>query len=169
MSPEPVRLILARRELRRVLEEGHEAGILHPAQRSLAQGIFAVAGRPVERIPRALEQFPGDRADMNKQDVLAMAERQRAPLVPVEAADSPGSLIGYVRVIDLKLERFAGAQPVAPLLDIRQSSTHLAALMRLESANESLARVVNVRGETLGIVTTERLQEPLLGSRHGAA
>ena len=49
VSPEPVRSILARRELRRVLEEGHEAGILHPAQRSLAQGIFAVAGRPVEQ------------------------------------------------------------------------------------------------------------------------
>ena len=34
--------------------------------------------------------------------------------------------------------------------------------MRLESGNESLARVVNARGETLGIVTTKRLREPLL-------
>jgi CBS domain containing-hemolysin-like protein len=168
-TSEPVRLILARRELRRVLEEGHEAGILHPAQRSLAQGIFAVAGRPVEQFLTPLEQFPRARADMNREDVLAMAERQRAPLVPVESLDSPGNLIGYVRVIDLKLSDSPGLSPLRPLLEIRQTSTHLAALMRLESANESLARVVNTRGETLGIVTTERLQEPLLGYRHGAA
>ena len=33
--------------------------------------------------------------------------------------------------------------------------------MRLESSGDSLARVVNARGETVGIVTLERLREPL--------
>ena len=40
--------------------------------------------------------------------------------------------------------------------------THLAALMRLESSGDSLGKcVVNARGETLGLVTLERLREPL--------
>ena len=78
---------------------------------------------------------------------------------------SRAASIGYVRVIDLKLSDSPELGPLRPLLEIRESSTHLAALMRLESANESLARVVNARGETVGIVTTERLREPLLHYR----
>ena len=52
--------------------------------------------------------------------------------------------------------------PLRPLLEIRDTSSHLAVLTRLESANESLAAVVNARGETIGIVTARRLREPLL-------
>jgi CBS domain containing-hemolysin-like protein len=166
ISTDPVRLILARRELRRVLEEGHEAGILHPAQRSLAQGIFAVAGQPVGKFLVPIDSWPRVQPIMHKNDVLALAERYEAPLIPVELPELPGSLIGYVRVIDLKLSDSPALSPVRPLLEIRESSTHLAALMRLESANESLARVVNAHGETVGIVTTERLREPLLSARH---
>jgi CBS domain containing-hemolysin-like protein len=160
--PEPVRVILARRELRRVLEEGHEAGILHPAQRSLAQGIFAVASQPVGQFLVPPGALPRAQAGMNKQAVLALAEQHRAPVIPVESPAPAGELIGYVRVIDLKLSAGQELRPLRPLLEIRESSTHLAALMRLESANESLARVVGARGETIGLVTTERLREPLL-------
>ena len=136
VSSEPVRLILARRELRRVLEEGHEAGILHPAQRSLAQGIFAVAGRPVEQFLVPLEQLPRARADMNKEEVLAMAERQ-----PAAGAGGSGRFAGQpdrLRPRDrLEAQRFAGLGPLRPLLEMRQKSTHLAALMRLESGTRA--------------------------------
>jgi len=162
VSPKPIRSILARRELRRVLEEGHEAGILHPAQRSLAQGIFAVADRPVGQFLVPIGQLPRARATMSKPEVLALAERYRAAVIPVEAAESAGSLVGYVRVIDLVLSDSAELGPLRPLLEIRDSSTLLAVLTRLESANENLAAVVNARGETVGIVTTRRLREPLL-------
>ena len=37
-APEEVRLRIARRELRRALEEGHEVGILHPSQVELKKG-----------------------------------------------------------------------------------------------------------------------------------
>ena len=137
---EPIRLVLARRELRRVLEEGHEAGILHPAQRSLAQGIFAVAGQPVGQFLVAADELPRAAANMSKGEVLAMAQRRRVPLVPVEAADEPGRLIGYVRVIDLKLSDAPELGPLRPLLEIRESSTHLAALMRLESQRKPCPR-----------------------------
>ena len=152
-------MILARRELRRVLDEGHEAGILRPAQRRLAQGIFAIAGRPVGDFLTPMDQLPRATAEMSKVEALALAERCRAAVIPIESA---GNLVGYVRVIDLKLSDAPDLGSLRPLLEIRESCNHLAALMRLESANESLARVVNARGETLGIVTTKRLREPLL-------
>jgi CBS domain containing-hemolysin-like protein len=158
-SQEPTRLVLAQRELRQILAEGHEAGILHPAQQSLAHGILAVARKPV----RQFLALPGPtvqaRADMGKEAVLRLAERNHAAVIPV--ADGSGRLVGYVRVIDLRLHEGNDLAPIRPLPEIRDDSSHLAALMRLESSGDSLAQVVNGRGETIGIVTLERLREPL--------
>jgi len=161
-SPEPIRLTLARRELRRVLEEGHEAGILHPAQRSLAQGIFAVAKRPVTQFVTPLGKLPRARRDMSKEDVLGLARRYRIAVVPVESAEVAGELSDYVRVIDLGLGASDQIGPLRPLLEIPETATHLSALMQMHSAKESLARVVDSRGATMGIVAADRLHEPLL-------
>lgn len=80
-------------------------------------------------------------------------------MLPV--ADGSDRLVGYVRVIDLRLHEGNDLAPIRPLPEIRDDSSHLAALMRLESSGDSLAQVVNGRGETIGIVTLERLREPL--------
>ena len=48
-SPQDIRLTLARRELAELLTEGHEAGILQPAQQSLAQALLFVAGQRGEK------------------------------------------------------------------------------------------------------------------------
>jgi CBS domain containing-hemolysin-like protein len=158
-SQEPVRLVLAQRELRQILAEGHEAGILHPAQQSLAHGILAVARRPLRQFLTPPGEMVQARAGMGKQAVLGLAERSHAAVVPI--ADASGRLVGYVRVVDLRLHEGDDPAPVRPLPEVRDDSSHLAALMRLESSGDSLARVVNARGETVGIVTLERLREPL--------
>jgi len=166
-SPERVRLTLARRELQQVMEEGHEVGILHPAQRGLAQGIFAVADRPVRQFITPLAQLPRARSDMTKQEVLRLAQRFRIAVVAVEAADAKGELIGYVRVIDLGLSESDNLGPIHRLLEISEETSHVAALMRMQSANESLARVVNSQGKTLGIVAIDQLREPLFHGVRG--
>ncbi len=160
-SPEQIRLTLARRELRWVLEEGHEAGILHPAQRGLAQGIFAVAQQPVARFTTPLEQLPRARFDMDKEEVLRLARRYRISVVPVESPDPSAKLAGYFRVIDLGLSESDEVGPLRRLLEIGEETSQVAALMRMQGAKEELARVVNADGETLGIVTADRLREPL--------
>jgi CBS domain containing-hemolysin-like protein len=159
-SREPTRLVLAQRELRQILAEGHEAGILHPAQQSLAHGILAVARKPLRQFITPPGQILQVRADMNRQDVLRQAERAHTAVMPV-AAETSGRLIGYVRVVDLSLHLGDVLSPIHPLPEIRDDVSHLAALMRLESSGDSLARVVDARGETVGIVTLERLREPL--------
>lgn len=163
-APEQVRLTLARRELRRVLEEGHEAGILHPAQRGLAQGIFAVAHRPVTEFATPLEQLPRARSDMTKQEILRLARCYRVAVVPVESPHADKALIGYLRVIDLGLSEADEVGPLRQLLAIPEDTSHVAALMQMQSAKESLARVVSADGRILGIVTTDRLREPLFRS-----
>jgi CBS domain containing-hemolysin-like protein len=160
-SPEPVRLVLAQRELRQVLAEGHDAGILHPAQQSLAHGIFAVARKPVKQFVTPLSQMLIVRSGMSKPAVLRLAEQTRTAIIPVAAADGSNRLIGCVRVIDLRLRSGDDLAPLRPLPEIRDDATHLAALTRLENSGEGLAQVVNAKGEAIGIVLLERLREPL--------
>jgi putative hemolysin len=159
-SHEPIRLVLAQRELRRILTEGHEAGILHPAQQSLAHGILAVSRKPVRQFLAMPGQMLQVRADLGKQAVLRLAQRNHTAVIPVSADDS-GRLVGYVRVVDLCLHEGDDLAPIRPLPEVHDDSSHLEALMRLESTGDSLARVINARGETVGIVTLERLREPL--------
>jgi len=160
-SPEQIRLTLARRELRRVLEEGHEAGILHAAQRGLAQGIFTVAQQPVARFVTPLRQLPRARPDLDKEELLRLARQYRISVIPVESSESSEELAGYYRVIDLGLSESERLGPPRRFLEIAEDTTHVAALMRMQSAQEELARVVNAGGETVGIVTADRLREPL--------
>ena len=98
-------------------------------------------------------------AGLSKSAALRLAERSHTAALPVAGAGR--RLVGYVRVIDLHLHAGDELAPIRPLPELPEDVTHLAALMRLESSGDSLARVVNARGETLGLVTLERLREPL--------
>jgi putative hemolysin len=157
---EPIRLVLAQRELRQILAEGHEEGILHTAQQSLAHGILAVARKPVRQFLAPPGELVPVRVDQGKQAVLRLARQNHAAVIPV-AADATGRLIGYVRVVDLCLHEGEDLAPIHPLPEVRDDSSHLAALMRLESTGDSLARAVDSRGETVGLITLDRLREPL--------
>jgi CBS domain containing-hemolysin-like protein len=159
-TPEQVRLAIARRELRRVLEEGHEEGILYPAQQELAQGIFAVAKNPVTGFLTPLAEVPRARAGSSKADVLRLAQRMNVAAVPIEES---GRLLGYVRVVDLKLDRSDGLGPLRPLLVIPHTDAHIDALMRMHAAKESLAQVVDAQGRVLGMLLTARIGQPLFG------
>jgi putative hemolysin len=168
--PERVRLTLARRELGRLLAEGHEAGVLRPSQFALARGIFAVADRSVADYTTPLDEVPRARSDMSKEEVIRLARRLKTPDVPVEDAGSdPPRLLGYVRVIDLALDPSDRLAPIRPLLDVPHTGSHIEAMMRLQSAQESLARVVDARGQTLGILTAQELREPLFGTKRTGA
>lgn len=160
--PDKVQLAIARRELRHLLEEGHEAGVLHPSQRQLTRGIFTLAKLPVSRFAVPLEDVARARTTMTKDEVLRLAERARLPALPIEEPGPEPRLIGYVRVIDLALERSDRIAPVRSLLEIPQSDTHIDALMRMYRAKESLAQVVDLSGRPVGILTVRRLGEPLL-------
>ena len=166
-SPEPVRLALARRELRRVIEEGHDVGILRPAQRHLAQGIFAVAKRPVVEFATPIGHFPRVRRDTPKQEILRLARRYRVAEIPVEEvyqSNDGRRLIGYLRVVDLTLDEAEEVPEPRPFLEIPHTEIHLAVLMQMQAAQQPIARVVDDNGRTIGIVTARRLAEPLFRS-----
>ena len=160
-SPARVQLMLARKELVQVLEEGHHAGILQPAQRKLAQGLFAVANQPVVTFATPAARVPSVRLGTRVSDVLRMARRHGVPAIPVVPATGSRQPVGYVRVVDLFLSKADRVEEVHPLLDIRDTDRHIEALMRMQTEQEMLARVVNEEHQTVGLISARRLIEPL--------
>jgi putative hemolysin len=163
--PEQVRLTLARRELQQLLVEGQEAGVLHSAQQSLARGLLSLGGRRVGPFITPLADMPRAREDMPKQDVLRLAGRYRIAEVPVEAASPERELIGYVRVVDLALEDSDALTPLRPLIEIPNTASHIDAIVQMENAGQTLARVVDDQRRTLGVLTAASLRKPLFRSR----
>ncbi|GAB2530316.1 hemolysin family protein [Nocardia heshunensis] len=90
---------------------------------------------------------------------------------PVRAAD--GSLVGYLHVkdvLDLTADDDAGPGTPIPRTDIRplptlsMGTTLFEALARLRRTNSHLGRVVDSRGNTVGIVALEDLVEEFVGT-----
>ncbi len=160
-SPEQVRLMLARRELVQILEEGHEAGILRPAQRNLAQALFAVASQSVVRLVTPLSRVVTIRKGLSRPDVIRLARRHRLADVPVRSDDKSNQLLGYVRTIDLYLDDGDWNAHIRPLLEIPLSDTHIAAVMKMQSQQETLANVVDHAGATVGLLNDRLITEPL--------
>jgi CBS domain containing-hemolysin-like protein len=157
-SPERVRLTLAGKELSRVFEEGQEAGILSRAQRWLAQNLFVFADRPVTAACLSLARFASVPADAPSAAVLRLARRRQTPYIMVL---KQRKLAGYIRTVDLMLASEDTPLKPRPLMTIPHTQTHLAALMKMQDAHETIARVANEKDETIGLVTLRHLTEPL--------
>ncbi|MFV1964749.1 MAG: CNNM domain-containing protein [Pirellulaceae bacterium] len=159
-APLRVRLTLARKELQQVLEEGHEAGILRPAQRDLAQSLFGVAPRPVLDFTTPMARMAIVRLGARKAELLRIARRHRVTIVPLLEA-SGRQLAGYVRIVDLYLDDSETVDSVRELPVIAANESHIAVLIRMQTNKEELARVVDDANETVGLLYAEELTEPL--------
>jgi putative hemolysin len=162
-SPEQIRLALAKRELQQFLQEGLEARILMPTQSQLAQSFFLLAARPVREFCTPLSQIDLVPAKSRIIEVLARAQRKKLSEIPV-VQGKRNELVGYVRTIDLLLEK----NPKKPIRGIRKipeiKSTELygEALIQMQSGSETMMKVVNPLGQTIGLVTLDQLTNPML-------
>ncbi|MEM8732657.1 MAG: CNNM domain-containing protein, partial [Planctomycetota bacterium] len=82
---------LERKELQRVLLEGHEVGVLAPAQRDLAQNLFTFGPRPVRTSAIPMRALPMVDPQIDRDEALEACKRTKQKLVGVRAAKSPRS------------------------------------------------------------------------------
>jgi CBS domain containing-hemolysin-like protein len=158
---EQVRTKLARRELLDMFEEGHEAGVLRTSQRRLAQGLLAVANRPVSQFTVPTARIALATLDMDKAEILRLARRYNLNEIPVQKGQAAEGFAGYVRVVDLALSESPSVGPVRRLMELSAQESHLAALKLMHNAGQDIARVTDAQGRTMGFVTARALSEPL--------
>ena len=158
-SPQKLRLGLARRELAYVFEEGHDAGLLHPSQRALAQGLITLASSPVEEFATPAARMFCATTTMSKQQILALGKRHRMTVIPIVEASSRKRVLGYVQLIDLYLDKKDRVPSPRPLVDIRATDGFLKSLMRLQQEGAALGRVLDNQGNTVGYITARQLSK----------
>jgi len=161
-SPQVLRLRLARRELGELLAEGHEVGILLPAQQSLAQSMLAVAGLPVKSFALPTGRAVRATTTMSKSDVLRIAQRHNRALLPIEDARQGRKLVGYLRMMDLYLDKSPTLPPSRPLIELQANQSCLSALRKLSQSEDALGHVIGDDEKTVGFVTGRELRMALL-------
>ena len=167
-TPLRVRRAIARKELQEVLQEGHDAGILRPAQRHLAQNLFAMGPQRVAAYSRPVPRVGIPRLGASRERTLRWAARHGAAVLPV--LDRRGrALAGYVRVIDLCLNDKETLDDVRPLVQLAPTASPIEAIMRLQSEKEEMAQLVDSRGRTVGLVYAADLIDSLFRNPNRSA
>lgn len=164
-SPQRLRMVLARRELEQVFEEGHQAGVLNPTQQALAQGLFALANQPVQQFAIPPSRMVAATTKMSRQEILRLARRHRLPVLPVEDVDQRRKVVGCIRVVDLYLKCDDGMPPPLSVVELKATEPVLRAIAQLHNPNQPLAHVVDADGRTVGFVTARTLTSALFRSR----
>jgi len=160
-SPQHVRHELARQELIQVLREGHEVGILQPAQQVLAKNLFAVASQRVSKYATPISRAGKLVLGQSRLEALRFGKRRKLSAAVV--TDGQGELVGYVRMIDLYLNHSAviEQQHLSTLGQVNASDSHGVSLMHMESNKHELAQVLDAKGATIGVLSIAQLTAPL--------
>ena len=163
-APETVRMRLAREELKQVLSEGHEAGILKPVQHHLAQTLFSVASESIGNIATPMNKAVTVSESETRDEALRLAKKFQVSHLTVEAN---GEIIGYKSVADLRLQENDQIGDCRTLRRVTSEETVCAVLIKMQTDNESMLMVVDDRDVPRGIIS-ERLLLEMLDANFGS-
>ena len=168
-SPEKIRLILARKEVQQVLEDGLEAGILHPTQRNLGQSFFLVASKRVAEFCTPISEIKALKLNAMREEALKFARvKQYSDIVLFDGARS--NVVGYVRTVDLLISQTQKAPKdcLRDFNDVNRNELFGETVMQMQSERETVRRVVGSAGETVGMLFIDQLTDPLLNGPLGS-
>lgn len=156
-TPFQLRLGMARGELDQVLRAGHEAGILEPGQRSLAQRIFEIGNLPAVAFGVPQEKCAVVDLPLDVDQARYQARRRNQPIILVRRG---GRIVGFVRYADVcvrnpKLETI-------PVVRARMTDRHLKVLLQLYDKETDVAVLTDDRNASRVIVTRRQLLQPLI-------
>ncbi|MEQ1825657.1 MAG: CNNM domain-containing protein [Pirellula sp.] len=158
-EPLKVRPALARRELRQVLEEGEQAGLLEPVQRDLVQNMFAYGSDPISRFCMPLRGFKTISLDAPIEEARELAMRTNQTIVPV-LHPRDKRLVGYFDTNELRSAEIDPQLKAASTFG--ESDGQIAVLNKMVSQKTKLGRVVNPTGQLVGVVLLDRLVAQML-------
>lgn len=168
-SPEKVRLTLARKEVQQVLEDGMEAGILHPTQRHLGQSFFLVASKSVSEFCTPTVRVQSIKLQATREEALRFARQKRVADIPV-FDKTRNNLVGYVRTVDLLVvkETKSLSEVMREFKEVKAKELFGETIMQMQAERETIRKVVSPRGKTVGLLSMDQLTDPLLNGPLGS-
>lgn len=153
-EPLKIRPALARRELRQVLEEGEQAGLLESVQRDLVQNMFAYGSDPISRYCMPLRGLRNVQLDLPIDEAKQIIFKSNQQILPVLHSRDK-RLVGYYEAADLL---YGLDQPkLRAVLTFEENDGQIAVLNKMVSQDTKLGRIVNSAGNLVGVVLRDRL------------
>ncbi len=153
-EPLKIRPALARRELRQVLEEGEQAGLLESVQRDLVQNMFAYGSDPISRYCMPLRGLRTVQIDVPIEEAKQVLLKSNLQILPVLHSRDK-RLVGYYEATDLL---YAVDRPkLRAVSTFEENAGQIAVLNRMVSQDTKLGRIVNSTGQLVGVVLRDRL------------
>jgi putative hemolysin len=160
-TPLRLKLSLARNELRQIMEEGRQAGVLRPAQRDLAHSLISMAHTPISELCRPAGKVPWISGDASREQAQQMATRHQVPFIPVRLS-AEGPFIGYVRSVELYLDNQSPSNKVKEMPSLPHDLSYVEALLRMRTHNDEVAMVVHSQdNRVIGFLMADQLYKPL--------
>lgn len=163
-TPLRVRPALARKELKEVLLEGHEAGLLTPSQRQMAENVFEIGDRSVAVFCRAESQIVSVQDGTSRDEILRLAKRHRKAVIAVKDPRTKAWL-GYLRVVDLLLSDRPYGEHLRPLIAFPRSQSLIQSLIRMQSEKAEVAQVVDDSGRPIGLLYASDVIDRMVRNR----
>ncbi len=151
---------LARRELKKMLHEGSELGLLSFTQRNISQNILAYGGTTIRQYCMPVRGLRVVSSDASLQDVQQAAARVTGNLIAVKHPRQD-RLVGYYRISDL-LANPLQLPRLRALLTLAPETSQAVALSLMLAEQTELARVLDTNGELVGVVLQQRLLNQML-------
>jgi len=159
-DPDDTPLVLGRKRLVSVLEEGQKQGLLADVQTRLVSGLLSTTGAPVESSLVARQRMLGLSENASREELLTHARRYGLAEIPLHTEDHPGEWTACVRVVDLAVASSESPPLLIPLPRILPGTSRLDALLQLNAARAPLGVVADA-DQALGLVHRRRLTEQL--------
>ncbi len=158
-EPLKIRPALARRELRQVLEEGEQAGLLESVQRDLVQNMFAYGSDPISRYCMPLRGFRSVPLDLPIEEAKQIMLKSNQSILPVLHSREK-RLVGYYDAADLL---YAEERPkLRAVSTFEENDGQIGVLNKMVSQDTKLGRIVSTNGQLVGVVLRDRLIAQML-------
>ena len=153
-EPLRVRPALARRELRQVLEDGQQAGLLTPVQRDFIQNLFAYGSDSIVRYCMPIRGLRTVVLGTSLEELKQVGRKSNQSVIPV-LHEQNKRLVGYYDTSEVAEAKVYPS--LHPIPTFEPSTGQITVLNQMVSQKCKLARVLGNNDQLMGVVLLDRL------------
>ncbi len=159
----PAQLVLGRKRLVKVLEEGHLEGLLSNSQKELARGMFNTAAQSVTKVMIPQIKINGVTRTTDAAQVVHVAKMNQLAFIPVRSRQNQNEWTAYIKLLDL----ITSPAPIVPAVynmpRLQSEFSMLESLYLLRNSSSAYGAVYQ-NNVQLGIVSQQDLVRSLCSS-----
>jgi CBS domain containing-hemolysin-like protein len=158
----PAQLVLGRQRLVKVLEEGHQEGVLGNAQKQLVRGMFNTAAQSIRKVIIPQAAIKGVTRTTDTADIIQMAQQNQISYIPIRAVHQ-SEWTSYIKLVDL----ITSPSPIIPAVynmpRLQVEYSMLEALYVLRNSSSAFGAIYQ-NNTQIGIVSQLDLVKALCSS-----